>query len=346
MPSNRAAFVPEVGKPIEVKEAPYTPPEANDIVLKNHALAVNPVDSASAVRGPRLFPWLKFPIVLGGDVAGEVVEVGSAVTDFQVGDRVVGFAAGFGTSGTARFGFQEYTVLYANNATLLPDSITYERAVVLPLTLTTAINGLYEKTQLGLPLPSLHPEPSGKTLLIWGGATSVGCSTIQLAVASGFDVIATSSPANFPLLKRLGASQVFDYKDANIVENLVKAFEGKTSAGAFSIAGVDPKSRQDAADACYEVLSRTQGAKFVALAGHAPGPVPDGITSRFVAPGDYATQETIKFVFRNYLPGALAAGKFVPAPEPKVVGQGLESLQTALDMVLGGVTASKVVVTL
>jgi NADPH:quinone reductase-like Zn-dependent oxidoreductase len=90
MPSNTAAYLVEAQKPLEVKEAPYPEPAQNELVVRNYAVAINPVDYATQLLGTNIFPWLKFPTIIGHDVAGEVVAVGSAINDFKAGDRVVG----------------------------------------------------------------------------------------------------------------------------------------------------------------------------------------------------------------------------------------------------------------
>jgi NADPH:quinone reductase-like Zn-dependent oxidoreductase len=117
--------------------------------------------------------------------------------------------------------------------------------------------------QLALSLPTIpHPKPRGKTLLIWGGATSVGCNAIQLAVAAGYEVITTSSPQNFELMKKLGASQVFDYKSKTVIPDITGAFKGKTTAGALTMG-------TGAAEACLDILNKLQW-RQVHLHGHLP----------------------------------------------------------------------------
>ncbi|TVY52236.1 Dehydrogenase azaJ, partial [Lachnellula cervina] len=210
MPSNTAAWLTKVGAiPLDVKPAPYTPPTEHQIVIKNKAVAINPVDWAVQTKGDALFPWLAFPYIGGSDVAGEVHEIGSGVTRFKVGDRVVGLAACL-ISG-AEGAFQEYTVLRDHMTSHIPAALSYESASVIPLGLSTAASGLFQKGLLGLQHPSVPPKPTGKSLLIWGGSTSVGCNAIQLAVAAGYEVITTASPKNFTLVKTLGATQAFDY---------------------------------------------------------------------------------------------------------------------------------------
>jgi NADPH:quinone reductase-like Zn-dependent oxidoreductase len=180
MPPNTAAWLPAHGKPLEVKAAPYTSPQSNEIVIKVGAVAVNPVDWAIQDLGPNLFPWIKYPIIVGSDVAGEVAEVGPGVSRFKVGDRVVGHGLGV-RNNPPEAGFQLYTVLKVQMVSPIPSSLSYESASVLPLGLSTAACGLFMKDYLALEYPSVPPKPTGKSLLVWGGATSVGSNAIQLA---------------------------------------------------------------------------------------------------------------------------------------------------------------------
>lgn len=120
-----------------------------------------------------------------------------------------------------------------NAAAAIPDSLTFEQAVTLPLAVSTASVGLYLPDHLGLPLPSTSPESTGKTLLVWGAASSVGATAVQLAVASGLRVIATASPANHQFIKDLGASAVFDYRSPTVVNDIVNELRGKEIAGAY-----------------------------------------------------------------------------------------------------------------
>ncbi len=108
-------------------------------------------------------------------------------------------------------GFQLYSAAIAAKTVKLPDSVSFAQGSVIPLALDTAAVGLYSKVAdgfLGLPLPSLNPTSSGKTIVLWGGSTSVGCMAIQLAVASGAKVVAIASEHNHKLCKDLGASEV------------------------------------------------------------------------------------------------------------------------------------------
>ena len=314
-----------------------------------------------------MFTWLKYPCILGLDTAGEVVEIGPGVTRFKVGDRVVGHANGTdeGYASPAYGAFQAYTVLLVNAASPIPRTLSYESAAVLPLGLSTAASGLFQKDQLALQYPSTSPKPTGKTLLVWGGSTSVGCNAIQLAVAAGYEVITTCSPKNFAYVKKLGASQAFDYRSKLIVDDLIDAFNGKTIAGAMSIGA-------RAAENCLDVLDKCKGDKFLSMASYpVPQPPPKnfvilstmvsymsgmatiwvksktrGIRTNFIFGSSLLYNEVGKAIYGEFLPRALADGTYVAAPEPQVVGKGLECIQAGYDIQRKGMSAKKVVISL
>ena len=125
-PSNTAAWLTsEKATPLKVNTAPYQTPSSNELVIRTHALAINPVDWAMQTMGNAFFPRLQYPHILGHDVAGEVVEVGSSITGLKPGDRVLALA----THG----GFQEFVVGPGNLTSAIPDSLAFEKACVLPL---------------------------------------------------------------------------------------------------------------------------------------------------------------------------------------------------------------------
>ena len=372
MPTNTAAWLEAVRTELELKAAPYTPPRENEIVVENHAVAINPLDGILQIIGNLIFPWIKYPFILGADVAGEVAEVGRAVTRFKVGDRVLGHAVGTDKkrNSAAEGAFQTYTVVLARLAAPLPNTLSYEHAAVLPLALSTAACGLFQKDQLALHYPVATPTSTGQTLLVWGGSTSVGSNAIQLAVAAGYEVITTASPRNFEYVKKLGASQVFDYRSRTVVRDIIRALRGKTIAGALAIT-------TGSAEACADVVHACVGSKFVSIAsqpvsfdglprrrGLSPQLLPlllrlvasnlslqvklrtRRIRSNTIFGSSLMDNEVSTVIYADFLPQALAEGRYVAAPEPHVVGQGLGAIQAAIDAQRTGVSASKVVVSL
>lgn len=377
MASNRTVWLTAKRAPLTIEPAPLLDPGPNQILIKNHAVAINPVDWALQDMEQDLFPSLKFPCTLGLDVAGTVIALGSAVTRVKVGDRVLGLAAEWNELGA----FQEYTLLADNLFSPIPDSISFEEASVIPVGLSTSASGMFQKDYLALPHPSVDPKPLGKTLLIWSGASSVGCNAIQLGVAAGCDVVTTCSPKNYELVKKLGASQAFDYNSDTVVSDILTYLEDKTLVGAvgstcynpypcriefpstpFSVARIWVPAKKaltvgninaihaghglNAAKMVLEIVSKAKGHKFVAMAVRYEGPIPDGVASKFIWGTSLAENEVGAAIYADYLPKALAERKFIPAPEPLVVGKGLESIQKAFDVQRKGVSAKKVVVSL
>ncbi|CAI6335478.1 unnamed protein product [Periconia digitata] len=386
-PVNAAAYLTTPSSPLAVKPAPYTPARSNELVIKTHAIALNWFDVVVQHMSSNVTPWLKHPFIPGSDVAGEVVEVGSSVTRFKPGDRVLGHAAGTDkrSNRACEGAFQSYVVLQQDLTSKIPNSLEYERACMVPLTLSTAACGLYLPDLLNLTHPasfslsqtpppqssSPHPEPTDKPftekpiLLIWGAATTVGTSALQLALASNYTVYTTSSPASYPLLRALGATKTFDYASPTAVPDIIAAMRGKPSAGALAIG---PASTQK----CIPIVAASTGRKFIAQASV---PTPDsmppkgfamakfiakylwfsvstklsclvnGVGVKFIWGSDVVGCELGKMVYAGFLEGALERGEFVVRPEARVVGEGLEALDAALDVVRqGGLRAEKIVV--
>ncbi|KAJ5752265.1 Polyketide synthase enoylreductase [Penicillium odoratum] len=376
MPSNRAAWLTAKSvRPLEVKTAPYTSPSTNEIVIKNGAIAVNPVEWSKQLVGDMMISWIKYPFILGNDLAGEVVEVGPGVTRFKPGDRVLGHALSMDptVNKNSEGAFQEYTVVRANMASPIPDDLSYEEACVLPLGLSTAACALFQKDTLALNYPDVAATGTGdskktgnEALLIWGVSSSVGCNAIQLAAAAGYDVFTTASPKNFEYVTSLGASKVFNYRSSTVIPDIIRAFNGKKPVGAIAIGN-------GSTEACIEILSKTNGSKFVAQVSFPwPEKTPTtalalfgammglmwwnlsiffksklkGVTAKFVFGSTLYNNEVGGIIYDDFLPDALVQGSFVMAPQPLVAGKGLEMIQEALDFHMKGVSAKKVIVSL
>jgi NADPH:quinone reductase-like Zn-dependent oxidoreductase len=373
MPENAAAWLIAKHEPLQVGPAPYTEPEADEILVKNRAVAVNPVDWMLQYVGGLVFSWIKYPFVLGSDLAGEVVAVGSDVTEVNVGDRVLAMAAGAAKqrSRPAEGAFQAYTIVLPRLTTVIPDHLSYVEAAVVPLGVTTAACGLFQSDLLALGLPSANPTARGQWVIICGGATSVGSNAIQLAVAAGYEVVTTASPKNFDYVTSLGAAHAFDYRSKDLVRDIVTTLRGKEVVGALAIGTGSVLT-------CLDILPHCQGRKFIAncssdvsfeaiprgpritllvilklLLGRLRANAQTrrksrrhGVTAKFFDASSVIDNEIGRAIFRDYLGDALATGRFRPAPPPQVAGGGLEAIQTAFDIQRSGVSAAKIVVAL
>ncbi|PWY75991.1 oxidoreductase [Aspergillus sclerotioniger CBS 115572] len=355
MPTNQAAWLmASRAHLLQVQSAPYTPPREGEIVIRNHAVAINPIDWALQGQGTSLmFRWLTYPCILGTDIAGEVVEVGPGVTQYRVGDRVLGDASGKNEkiNTPSQGGFQLYVVLATHMVTRSPASLSYEKAAVLPLGIATAACGLFEPNQLNLSYPSANPTPTGQTVIIWGGSTSVGSNAIQLAVAAGYEVFTTASPHNFKYVTILGATKVFDYKSSTIVPDMIAACRGKTLAGALA-------AGSNAADSCMAILAhavappkyfttlRTMISFFRGSLSYWIKSRTAGIQYNYIFASTLYDNGIGEMIFADFLPTALAEGRYKVVPEQVVHGKGLERIQGAIDYHKQGLSAKKVVVSL
>lgn len=364
MPGKRAQLV--------AGPVPNARPRAGEIAVRVRAVAVNPFDRYLQTLGDVIAAYLAYPAVLGTDVAGRVLAVGPGVTRFSVGDCVLGHAAGIekGRNKAEEGAFQEVVILLAHMASPIPADLPFEQAAVLPLGLSTAACGLFQKDFLALAPPRVDRVPTGEVVLVWGGSTSVGSNAIQLARAAGYDVVTTCSPHNEAYVRRLGAGQVFDYRSPTVRQDIRDAMQGRRVAGALSVG-------KGAAAACMDVLARCEGRRFVAqvsppasfddvpagrgrwrrlvpaLARMAGGHLAlvgkswrTGVATKMVWGGALIDNEVGPMIYRDFLPGALARGAYAAMPAPEVVGHGLHCIPEALERQRRGVSARKLVVTL
>ncbi|KAH6962805.1 chaperonin 10-like protein [Fusarium avenaceum] len=342
MAENKAAWIDSPSSyPLNIRGAPKPSAGPGEIVIRNAAISINPVDWKIQTHGRYLS---EYPFILGEDAAGFVEEVGAGVTRFKKGDRVIAHCHGLMTKDPANSAFQSYTVVTDSLVSPIPDSMAFEEAVVLPLAISTACAGLFTKDHFNLPLPSVKkPAKEGKTILIWGGASSVGATAIQLASASGVAVISTASPANHELVESLGADLVFDYKSPSVVEDIATALEKTDFIGVYDAIGEDPSF-----DAVSAILDRLD--KKVPVASVLPS---NKSTERFdpkyvvaFAIIQEPNQHVGEWIWKRFIPEALESGSFQAKPDALVSGYGLKDIQGAMDKQRKGVSAKKIVVTL
>lgn len=348
-PQNHAALLMAKQDPeFAVGEAPYTPPEANEIVIRTKAMAFNPVDWIVQKAGVLVDT---FPAILGCDVAGEVVEVGAwkgGEAPFTVGDRVFGASTPLIQKGTTyhRAGFQEYVVLTGHTTAKIPADVSYEDAAVLPLAINTAASCLFPEHLLGLSMPTSDgTKPgSGKTLIVWAASSSVGSAGVQLAAQAGYEVVGVASKQNIDMVKSLGAAISFDRSDPDVVGDIVAYVHGKDVVGAY-----DGISTEATIPPLCEILDRSGGRKFIAAV--APGAEQHAardvqVQINFALDNPAAVGSDIKPRVWAWLEAALKDGRIKCMPPADVVGKGLGDVQKACNLLSQGVSAKKLVVSL
>ena len=169
------------------------------LVVRVAATSLNPADWKFA--GTDTAP---LPHAPGLDVAGTVVEVGSEVDGFAVGDRVVGQAPM--RTGT----FAKYAVTRASATAALPDAVSFTDAATLPTSGQTAWAAIVEEGKV---------QP-GQTVLIHGAGGAVGTFAVQIARHAGAHVVAAASTRHHALLRELGVERIIDYTTTPFEESV------------------------------------------------------------------------------------------------------------------------------
>ena len=176
----------------------------DDVLVQIHAASVNPVDSKIRDGELKLILPYRLPLILGNDVAGVVVRVGSRVRRFKPGDEV------YARPDKDRIGaFAEFISINEDAVAIKPKKLTMEEAASIPLVGLTAWQALIERANL----------KKGQKVLIHAGSGGVGTFAIQLAKHLGAIVATTTSTANVDLVKSLGADIVIDYKKDDFAES-------------------------------------------------------------------------------------------------------------------------------
>jgi len=178
-------------------DMPDPEPREDNVLVQVHAAGVNLLDSKIRNGEFTLILPYHLPLVLGHDVAGVVVRVGSGVRRFKPGDEV------YARPADGRIGaFAELIAIKEEDVAIKPKALSMEEAASIPLVGLTAWQALIERARL----------KKGQTVLIHAGSGGVGTFAIQLAKHVGATVATTTSTANVDLVRRLGADIVIDYK--------------------------------------------------------------------------------------------------------------------------------------
>ena len=203
----KAFILDRYGSTDHVRAGEMPDPELreDDVLVQIHAASVNQLDSKiRSGEFKRILPY-RLPLILGHDVAGIVVRVGSRVRRFKPGDEV------YARPADGRIGaFAEFMAINEADVAIKPRALTMDEAASIPLVGLTAWQALIERANL----------QRGQRVLIHAGSGGVGTFAIQLAKHVGATVATTTSTANIDLVRRLGADIVIDYKKEDFAEVL------------------------------------------------------------------------------------------------------------------------------
>ena len=250
----KAMIITAFGGPevFQAADWPKPVPQATELLVRIHAVALNPVDYK--IRENGTWAKVKPPAILGYDAAGVVEAVGANVRSFKPGDAVFYSPDIWGVPGACA----EYHVVDEAIVAHKPKSLTFEEAAALPLVGMTAWDAM-EFFQL---------RP-GQTVLIHAAAGGVGSLAVQMAKAHGARVLGTCRGANRDLVRSLGADVAIDYRTEDVVQAVLRETGGAGVDAIYDTVGNDNLPRCIAvikpfgrAMTCVGITAELPGALF------------------------------------------------------------------------------------
>jgi NADPH2:quinone reductase len=207
----KAIRVSEHGGPsvLKLEEVPTLQAGPNQVLVRIHAVGINPVDtylrSNTDNRGPKL------PYTPGSDGAGVVEAVGSGATGVKVGDRVY-------VGGTLSGTYAEFCLCGTGQVHPLPANVTFPQGAAMNVPYATAYHALFNRAR----------GQAGETVLVHGASGGVGIAAVQLARARGLTVIGTAgTERGRKLVLAEGAHHVLDHTASGYLEECVRLTGGQ-----------------------------------------------------------------------------------------------------------------------
>ncbi|MDR6384652.1 NAD(P)H-quinone oxidoreductase [Paraburkholderia caribensis] len=184
---------------LQLADVPAPEVRPDDLLVRVHAAGVNRADLTHR-RGGYGRPNFGDSTIMGLEIAGEVIETGSAVQGYKVGDRVMGVVGGGAYAEVARIDWRM--------AMPIPAALDYVHAAAIPEVFVTAHEALIHLGRL----------QRGDSVLIHAAAGGVGSAAVQLAYATGATVFATAEGSKLERVIQLGADHAIDYKTQDFAE--------------------------------------------------------------------------------------------------------------------------------
>ncbi|KAF7958696.1 hypothetical protein EAE96_002230 [Botrytis aclada] len=207
-----AVFVKEIGKPLVIGPRDVPIPKPHHILIKVQSTMLLPHDTYGRDKG--LFFGEHLPFIIGHNIAGTVVSVGSAVESVNVGDDVFGLGSPVSPV-PDESGLQQYALLDAECSAKIPTGYDFDQMASIPVNATTSAAAIFNEKGFGFPMPGSKKaedwDPKSETILVIGGGSNVGKIAIQYGKLLGLGKILTvASASNTSALKELGATHVID----------------------------------------------------------------------------------------------------------------------------------------
>jgi NADPH:quinone reductase-like Zn-dependent oxidoreductase len=189
---------------LQYEEVPAPAPKAGEVLIKVEAASLNRADIGLRKGTYRISPDA-LPVIPGREFAGTIAKLGDNVSEYKIGQRVVGYPS--------LGGYAEYAVATVSEVRPVPDGVSSAQAACLPTVFLTAWFGLLTDGDL----------KAGEWLLVQGGSSGVGTAAIQIGKHLGARVIATSgSEEKCRRLRQLGADVTIDVSENEFVKEVMR----------------------------------------------------------------------------------------------------------------------------
>ena len=335
---NEAAILTSSNSPLTLRILPIPKPSAYELLIKVSLIGINAIEAKIAKRSTP--PPPSYPFILGSSYTGTISAVGSQVTKYQIGDRVL-VSKRFGTQENAYGAYQRYALVAAGEKMVvrLPEGMNNddEAALVAVVMNASCVAGLFSG-RLGLRRPdSQENKEEGERvkILIYGGSSSFGRLAVQYLRCAGYDVITTSSPQHMATVRTLSGSRshVVDHTlppDQIMVELRVR--------GPYDVV-VDMISTPQTIPVSSRVLAAQGGGKlFATQPAFGPENLPEGVERMFEPWSDSLYEEgnegLMEWVVGTYSPFGTEKG-WMSAQEVEMV-KGLKSVDKVLERMMEG----------
>lgn len=329
----KALVITEIGKPVSlITDRPVPQPRPTQIQVQVTVAATNPHDHK--LRDLGLLVSNDLPALFVSDVVGKVVALGSEVTKFALGDRVVSLAV-LDLINYSQVGSQEYVVFDQDISIKIPDQITDDQAATLPVNLMAVFLGFFDEPTFNLPAPwtkeAADFDYKNTTVLIVGGGSNCGRFAVQLAALAGFGRIVVVG-GDEKQLKGWGATDVLDRHGTS--EEVLKRIHGVV--GDDLLYAIDCVNELDGQALGVNALSSSKKGHFTRLVPHGPvnpaliKPNKAGHEITAVFGALRAETELVK-QFWSRLPQYLLDGKIVPLAYTVVQGLTADNVNANLD---------------
>jgi NADPH2:quinone reductase len=207
----KAIRVHEFGGPevLRIEEVPTSQPGPGEVLIRMHAIGVNPVETY--IRAGKYARLPELPYTPGNDGAGIVEQVGPDVNEFKLGDRVY-------TAGSVSGTYAEFALCKTEQVHPLPANVSFAQGASMGTPYATAYRGLFQRAD----------AKAGETVLVHGASGGVGTAAVQLARARGLRVLGTAgSDEGLKLAHEQGAHEVFNHRASDQFEQIMKATGGR-----------------------------------------------------------------------------------------------------------------------